>query len=237
MDSTFKFELRDAFIIQPPALKKIFGLLVDRIGETEISAECFDDVTRKFDNIEALLKYENTRAKRILNLSLQARSIDWKKTASIHFTDRWYFGGTRLEIKARDDVLSHLRTDILDIVAGQRPWYFFINKIDVFFFSFLLFVFTWLVCYIGVAIYGPEKSADTISPKNQAILTLVAYGGMGLYIGCTYVIYKSQKFVFPHGTFAIGQETSRYETMEKWRWSLLMGFVASLLASIAIIWL
>ena len=121
MDSRFEFELRDSFVLNIDQIKKMHALLSERIGKTEISADCVDDITRNFDSLNGLRDYENVKQKRIVNLRLNSRSEDFCKRASVDFTDKWYFGGTRLKVEARDDVTTRLRSDLLDVISGIRP--------------------------------------------------------------------------------------------------------------------
>lgn len=235
MDSTFKFELKDAFVVRAEPLKKIHALLSDRIGKTTITAECADDVTREFDTLNKLEQYENSKPKRILNLRLRATAEDWKKEAAVEFTDKWYFGGTRIEVRARDDVVMRLRSDLLDIVAGLRPWYHLINRFDIFTLALIGLGTLFAGLLAWVAIFGSDEvSAST--PRKQAIGSLIGAGFSVAYIGSAYLVHRFRKVVFPHGSFAFGQEIHRFKTAEKWRWSLLIAFFASLAAGIVLLW-
>lgn len=237
MDSTFDFELRDAFVVRVEPLKKIHGLLCDRIGKVTITAECLDHVTRTFDDLAGLLKYENAKSKRVVNLRLSARSDDFKKTATIDFTDKWYFGGMRLRIEARDDVVTRLRSDLLDIVAGLRPWYFVLNKIDVILAAWLCYVAFWLAVALLVAIRGPSTSSEspaTVACPNST--DLIVFVGSALYFGAAYLVYRFRRVIFPHGTFLLGQEQDRFDTRDKWRWGFVVAFVASFAAGLALLW-
>lgn len=237
MDSTFKFELRDAFILRVEPLKKIHRLLSDRIGPTAISAECADDVTRGFDGIAALEKYENSKAKRIVNLRLRAASDDWKKEATVEFIDRWYFGGTRIEIRARDDVVTRLRSDLLDVVAGLRPWYYLVNKIDVFLGAIIGLVAIIAGFLVLMATFGPTNDRPTVASSRQQAIGYLFGGVFGAtYFGFAYLIHRFRRLLFPHGTFALGQEVARFETGEKWRWGVIIAILPSLAAGIALLW-
>jgi hypothetical protein len=235
LDSTFKFELRDAFIVRVEPLKKIHGLLSDRIGKTTITAECVDDVTREFDSFSKLEAYENSNDKRIVNLRLRARADDWKKEATVEFTDKWYFGGTRLEVRASDDVVTRLRSDLLDVVSGLRPWYHFINRFDVFGAALLGLGILYIALLTWLAVYGSDESSNS-TPRQTGIAYLAAVAFCTVYFGFAYFIHRFRRFVFPHGTFAIGQEIQRLDVAEKWRWGLLIAFLPSLAAGVVLLW-
>lgn len=235
MKSTFKFELRDAFVVRTEPLKKVYELLCERIGKTTITAECADDVTREFDSFNKLEQYENAKSKRILNLRLRATDEDWKKEATIEFTDKWYFGGIQIKVQARDDVVTRLRSELLDIVAGLRPWYHMINRFDIVTLAGVGLGTASVLLLIWNATYGPDEVMDK-TPRQQAVALLVGVGFVAIYSVLFYMLHRFRKVVFPHGTFAFGQEIHRIETAEKWRWGLLIAFLASLAAGIVLLW-
>lgn len=235
MNSKFELQLRDAFVVSEEPLKKIHGLLAERIGTTSITAECADSVAREFEGLGALLKYENPKQKRIVTLRLYARSSDFGKSANIEFTDKWYFGGIRIAIEARDDVVTRLRSDLLDIVAGMRPWYFPLNKVDV----FLAAVICYLVTWISLLVFAAMRSSDPPPPTSSYLSAkeqLALLGFLGFFFGTVYLVHRFRSILFPHGSFILGQGKTRFDTLEKWRWGFVIAFVASLVAGIALMW-
>jgi len=209
--------------------------LAERIGETKLTAECADNVTREFKDLEALLRYENVKAKRILNLDLAAHSPDWKKTARVSFSDKWYFGGTSVSVEARDDVVGRLRTDLLDVLSGIRPWYWPVNKIDFFFFPVLIYWVLW----IALLVYGAwRESKGTLPPptnSNSPLLQLAFLGFIASLAIGGYTAHRLRRILFPHGTFLIGQEEQRFDTLEKWRWGFGVAVFASVIASLLLL--
>lgn len=236
MESAYKFELKDSYVVRLDDFKKIHALLSSRIGDTEITAECADNVSRNFSSLKELLKYENLKVSRIVNLNFRARSKDWNKKAEIEFIDRWYFGGIRIEIKARDDVVTRLRTDILDLIAGLRPWYNAINRFDVFGVLCLLPIPFYLALLAWFVFFGSSETSES-TPRMKALTYLLAIIISVVYLAIAYSIHRFRKIIFPHGIYALGQEVRRYEIQEKWRWGLLVSFVASLIAGFVLIFL
>lgn len=235
MGSTFSLELRDAFLIRIDSLRKIHSLLAARIGETKLSAECADNVTREFTDVAALTNYENTKAKRIVNLDLVARSDDWKKSARVSFSNKWYFGGTKVSIDARDDVVTRLRSDLLDLLSGIRPWYWPINRIDLALIPLVVISAVWLSLLVYVAFRGSAEPSPPSSSQGEAIANLSVYGFIAALIFGGYAANRVRSILFPHGTFLIGQEVQRFDTLEKWRWGLGIAIVASLLGGAALL--
>ncbi|MEO9590933.1 hypothetical protein [Rhodopirellula bahusiensis] len=231
IDAKYKFELRDSFIVRVEPLLKLHTLLSERIGPTTIIAECADDVTRAFDSFAKLEQYENARSKRIVNLWLRSSGDSPKKSASVEFTDKWYFGGTRIEIQARDDVVTRLRSDLLDVIEGFRPWYHWINRFDISGLSIAGLAMVVFGSLGWIALNGSDKPS-TAAPRVWSIGVLLGVGFSAFWFGTARLLSRFRSTVFPHGTFAIGQEIQRLETAEKWRWGLVIGFVFLVLGAI-----
>jgi hypothetical protein len=86
-------------------------------------------VAPTFKNVKELAAFENAKGKEIRRLHLSARSDDFEKRATIDLSgSRWR--GIWLDFEARDDVVSRLRTEVLDLVGGMRPWYALLHHVD-----------------------------------------------------------------------------------------------------------
>ena len=236
MKSTFKLELKDGFVVTPESLKRICELFETRIGPVAISAECADDVTREFNGLSELKKYSNTKAKRILNLLVRASSSDYRKTGRINFIDEWYFGGTKIEIEARDDVVERLRSEILDVVSSHRPWYNLVAKTDVANLALCLSAGSIIVFLCYAALFAPSKPTSVdMSPRQTAIGYLAMAVMVGICVLLTSVAYLFKRKLFPRASFLIGQEAAHYQIMEKWRWNAVLGFVVSVAAGLLVL--
>ena len=126
MKGRYSKELSHAFVVSPDELKKLVELLQKRIGEVDISVKCADDFSREFNTVKELIAYENPKPKRIRSIRLGARSDDYSKSATIVFRDHFFFrSGISIDATGREDVVSRLKEEILDVVAGMCPWYNF----------------------------------------------------------------------------------------------------------------
>lgn len=231
MNSSFSLRLPHAFVVDQDALKKLHRLLTDRIGETKIVADCADDVTREFDNLPSLLNYENPKSKQIVRLRLSARSPDFGKTSSVEFTDEWPLSGISMSIEARDDVVSRLRADLLDVVSGMRPWYHPVNRVSPFLAVLVVYMVTWISALFLAAAREPNPTASTPS----AVAQLIFLGFIAALLLGAFLSHVLRNMFFPFGTFRVGQGIVRDATLEKWRWGLLIAFLASFAAGIALL--
>jgi hypothetical protein len=122
MNVRYSKNLIQAFVAGDSGLKKLTELLQDRIGTVEIRAGYADGFSRDFETINDLIAYENPKSKEIHRVRLNACSEDSSKSATIDLPSS-SGRGIAIDLTAPEDVVSKLREDTLDIIAGMRPWY------------------------------------------------------------------------------------------------------------------
>jgi hypothetical protein len=232
LKSSYSITLDDAFAIEKDALEKLVILLSERIGAVTIRAECVDHIVREFADLASLLQFENTKSNRIVGIRINASSSDdFTKRGSIEFRDKWYHGGIAISIDAKDDVVTRLRNDMLDIVAGTKAWYSALSKIDIWLWATVLYGVFWLSLAVFAAISTPQTANP--SPQSQkGYGLLIVIGFCFCWFGTAYLLHRLRKLFFPHGNFLIGQGVGRYDTMEKWRWGFIIAFIASFAAGL-----
>lgn len=237
MESHFTVELPQAFVVGEAELKKLTDLLSDRIGPFEIRAECVDDVTRTFKTVKEISGYENSKGKELRRLHVSARSEDFKKRATIDlYGSQWR--GISLDFDARDDVVSRLRADVLEIVGGMRPWYSAFHRVD--FVSIL--VVTYLVLWIGLLIFVavkqfPSEAPKEASPSSSALAQLIIYGAIAGVFVVGIVLNRFRDTIFPRAVFLIGQGKSRFQHLERIQWGIVIAFIVSFVAgAIIAVW-
>lgn len=240
MEARCSIQLSHSFVVDSDHIKKIYRLLSDRIGNPEIEVDCTDDVSRKFDNADKLLQYENVPTKQIKRLTLRAYSAysenseDSKKSARVEFAASG-LSGISLDLDASDVVVSRLRLDLGDVIAGSKAWYSAIGKID-FVIGFLSILFAaWVVSAAAVGL-GWIQSSDGDSGDNlrvQAIGSLITWCFPLLIVGVGIGFNRLRRLIFPFGSFLIGQGIQRHGILEKVRWAVIVGFIVSLSAGIA----
>jgi hypothetical protein len=238
VDANYSVSLSHPFVIGEAELKKLARLLKDRIGDVDIHASCADDISRSFKSIDDLLAFENTKAQAIVRLDLSARSTDFSKRASIEFSgSRWR--GIALSLSARDDVVTRLRSEILDICAGMRPWYALLHRIDFFSVSFFAYLVLWLSILAAVAFkWVKVRHANETDPAATAYGQLVVAGVVGLLFATGFALNRFRDTLFPRAVFRIGQGRARFEHLERIQWTVMIGFVVSFVAGvIPLLWL
>lgn len=234
MESHFSVELPQAFVVGPDELKKLAALLGDRIGIVEIRIDCADDASRKFACVRDLVAYENPKTKEIRHIHLSARSDDLSKHATIDLSgSRWR--GISLDFTARDDVVSRLKTDTLEIIAGMRPWYSIMHHIDFVSVGFFACCLVWVaLCAVVAFKFLPVTDSNNSTPSASALTQLVAFGGIAGLFGVGIILNRFRDSVFPRAVFIFGQGKSRFTHLERVHWGILIAFVVSLVAGLVI---
>ena len=236
MNVNYSEELSQAFVVGPDELKKLVELLEKRIGTVSISADCIDNIQREFTTVKDLIDYENPKSKMICRIYLSA-SEDFGKSATIAFRDSSSFsGGVSLSITAREDVVLRLKDKIFDIVAGTRPWY---NPLTRFFdlanikhwIVYILFVFVVITLTALMAFkFGfISDSKEGIERRNEVRL-FITFPSIIFLIVCFTFLSKPFKWLFPLAVFTIGQGESRFETLKRVQWGVVISFAVSFAA-------
>ncbi len=180
MSVQYSEELPYAFVVRPDDLKKLVELL-KCIGKVEVRADCEDKITRKFNTVKDLSDYENSNSKKIRRIHLSARSEDdYSKSATIYFGS--YFGWwiVSITINGREDVVSRLKGDILEVLSGMRPWYSWIacaNLFTIFAVGFCvllsIFFISILLEWIPVS-DSPSSTSNSVKASATVFLTVLA---------------------------------------------------------------
>lgn len=226
MNVNYSEELSQAFVVGPDELKKLVELLQKRIGKVSISADCIDKIQREFTTVKDLIDYENPKSKRICRIYLDARE-GFEKSATIAFRDSSSSGeGISLSISAREDVVLRLKDKILDVISGMFPWYSPIGQIKLMspvgFTLYLLAVPLFFILILFL-LFKLKLIPNLITREVSSLILLPSIGGI-MFLG------RLLKWLFPSGIFAIGQGKSRFETLKRVKWGVVISFAVSFAA-------
>lgn len=236
MDANSKFSVNHAFVLEPEQARKICKLLGDRIGSLTIGAQCADDMVREFTDIKRLLAYENPSNRRILSLVFSSQADDFNKRAQIEFDyNSWHT--ISVSIHGTEAVVSRLRDDLREIVNGVKPWYWRFARIDFFTLSFFYIAVGCLIAMIYFENFHDksEKLSDFPIRTQLVVIAVLFVVSTVIVVGSAASIWGLNRLrdrYFPLAVFAIGQEAKRYHTNETIRWTIVVGFLVSLAASI-----
>ncbi len=226
MKAQYSKDIPDAYIAREDDLKKIADLLTERIGPIEkVVVECSDDIQREFGSIKELLQFENPISKQIRRIQIRAHSADWEKQSTVTFRDsEWH--GISIEIGARDDVVSRLRSDLLDVVAGMKLWYGFLHRRD------------WMLTSLSCGMILSIVALAGFALKHSALMTMrnevpVAILYMSMFFTLTSPFWNwLRNQIFPKVMFVLGQGKDRHQQNERFQWGVVITFVLSILAGL-----
>ena len=225
-----------AYVIRPRELLKLWKLMEDELGNVTSSAECSDGIERDFDSWEDLDCYDNSSRKQIKELSLWARSADFRKSASVHFyADK----GSRVfvSIECPEREILHVKNSINDILAEMRHSILtlFSGK-GLVAISSLYFVVSWATT-VGLSyflLYGstfPFEGQMLVSSDSwKYSLAAAIIGGLAI-VPVGVLLHRVYRKLLPQMYFATGLGESRYESW-KTGWRIALGLTSTLLVTI-----
>ena len=232
MEASVSKERKQAFILNQSNLKKIWDLLEERIGPVSAEISCADGIHREFSNWKQFTLFDNPRQKKIISLSMNARADNWSKSVHLRFS-KSSWENIELRIKGTEQVVSRLNDDINDIVDGIRPWYSKLARID---FGYVIaFLYGSIFMCIGRKFLNETKETDKGPSSEKLFLWFVFFVcGFAIVFCLSWLLNKLKTRVFPIATFALGQGEQRYHLDEKIRWTIVIGFIVSLIASLVV---
>ena len=234
-------EYDGSFAARSSEIERICELLEDKVGTVEISTGCFDDVQREFSSFKELDSYENSLAREILDLSIQAHSRTETNSeisigrASVHF-DRC--GHIHITVEGEELHGVNLKDRLRYITEGTRAWYGGITRVlqsDVWRpGAFLMWGATIAYLYT-VLTSGIPPSPDTLPLASFYLVPLGVLVGVVICIAPPLVVVHGlnwlQRTLFPKTYFALGQGEERYKVKDRLRWWSLAILGALILTS------
>ena len=144
--------------------------------------------------------------------------------------------GVSINVNGREDVVSRLKEDLLDIVAGMRLWYGVMHRVNF----FHVFLISWLILFIIRILSYISALALKFKwvPVDEMLTSLAALPRGWLAILSILLIVlgcfsnKLRNFFFPPITFAIGQGEARFKRKEQLQWGIVITFFVSLAATL-----
>jgi hypothetical protein len=224
MPST-ELNLKQAIVLRPEMSTRICGILQEHVGTLTIKAVCADGIEREFTNSEQLNSYDNLRSKQIEALRVSARSSYSSKTAALSFGKRLpgnvYFSMTA----DGEDVVVTVRQQMVALLRDLRPWYDQLATVDVVTATLVLFV---AVLGVGITVGSIRLTESSATDSARALGVAIVFGVVGLI----FALRQVQRVLFPAYAFAIGEGQHRYNTLDTFRWVVVIGGLVSIVGSV-----
>ncbi len=226
--------IEQAFVLEPEDLKHIDRLYSELPGEKKFIVETEDKYRRTYNSVDDLINLENPKSNQIKKIEIRLSSRDPYLTANISF-EKDRINNIYTSFVADSENYTPIFDKIINRIEGVKPWYSKLSKTDFITYSliayFLLNVFAWIL----VALEVVQTSSGESSSQVEALARLLVFGIIGGLFFLGWLLNNFRNVVFPSGTFVIGQEAKRHKTLEKFRWSVVVGGALSLTISMILL--
>jgi len=224
-----EIEQNHAFVLGIEEVGRLWKILEEGIGSTSVTIRCADKTDRALSSVAELDAYENSQPRKIVRLRIFSQGEDWKTAANITFGG---YEAIRGSVTANGEVAVNLRDRIDEILLGTKPWYNRLATIDFFWLAGVPLFLAYLVLQV-LAATTPDRQ-EPISLNDAVRVVSVIVGILGLLGATFWGLYCLRKWAFPVATFAIGQGRARHEFLERVRWTILVGLLVSIAASVIV---
>jgi hypothetical protein len=223
-----QYSIHQPFVIGVAEVAKIIDLLTRRIGPVRLEAHCTDSLIRSFSDLDSLSRFENESARKITELDIVASSEDRGKRASIHLTDSEY-NQIFVAMSGPQQEIERLNPEVHAIIKGLRPWYYLLadyhpNSVIFMFFA----IFGLSAGLVGLA--GLIAQFFTPVERLSAFIALLVSGILTVAL-TTYVRPR----ICPVGVFAIGQQKTWHDFLDKVRWGVCVALVVGIAAGLILL--
>lgn len=223
------------FLLGAPEIQKLWVLLEEHVAPPIITAKCQDGVTRYFKEINEFTKFDNVQSHCLRNIEIKASNKG--KSAIITFDERRR-PTFQIRLEGPEDTIIYVLTQLERMKEGYRPWYSSVasfNFGDFIIWAVRLIVFGLIVCFFTLLLITETEDFWSIIVTIFKKLIISILGATSI----VFIIYglfdHLRRKIFPLGVFTIGAGQNRHETMEKVRWSVVIGLLVSLAAGIVLL--
>jgi hypothetical protein len=182
------------------------------------------------------MEFDNSPSRSIIRFTASARAADSSfnlKLGNEPFTN------LQLHLDGSEPLIGDLNRDLEARLAAMRPWYAILTRGDIVLIGLLSLL---AVVLISAALIGfgllleSQAPAPPSDPRRELRSLALAWGIAGAWGLFAWVLSVVRARLFPIGAFVLGAGRSRYDVLEKIRWTVVVGFVVSVVASFAVAW-
>lgn len=228
LDSNLRTERTHAFTLKKSDIEKIWHLMQQEIGgDLDALIKFSDSIERTAETIDEVLKFENSKTRKIERIEFSARNRETGNKAHLIFED---YKGRPIQIIASGDdtVVTSIGDKMQELIDGLKPWYSVISKLD----------FVYIVGFIVFFIFALANVMIPDGTNKERLNLLEGVRVMTILISALIVIVFStwgfnqlKAKYFPVASFAIGQGEERHRIEGKVRWGVIISLLVSITAS------
>ena len=227
-------DLTIPFVLTEGSLKKLDEALGRFADKVAYRVDCADELQRELD-LKKLLAFENAPKKAITTITADAtKEGDNLRGAIVRLRQSSFRATIILVFRGPESEVEKLSDAVESILAGMRPWYWWLAKHP--FVNLVLAVpLPLMVVMYSLEVWWNRIGRSQITFRGGALAGLVILGAALLNTAAIFALVWFTSKLFPRATFAIGQGLSRYNVLEKIRWTIVIGFFVSLAAGVAVL--
>ena len=220
-----------AFACEHDDLERLANLLATRVGPMSWKLEWSDRIDRQGDDLAKLLEFVNSSRQEVRDIQLWARSEDRERHVSIGLGRG--FSNIYTSIEGPVEFVQQFSAVLEAQLSGFRPWYARVARLDFVDvgFGILFSLFAVVVLLTALGLVGTDDRSSDPTARGQALL----YTVIGVVVVIGWLLNKARERRFPMTTFALGQGKRRYQTLEKVRWTVVVGFIVSVGAGVVVL--
>jgi len=228
--------LQKSFIFKPVDAQKLYSSFKELVGQPRFRIECSDGLDRELGDLDSLLDFENALSKQVESVIITAASESREQRATLKLTTRSQ-STVFISLEGSEDVISKLNEAIEDRIEGMNPWYALVTRINFINIALAVLVGAYLIMLTAGALGllgGQASSPSKTDSRTEAYANLLIIGTVALAFAGAWGLNRVRDRLFPTGTFAVGQGEERHKRQEMWRWAVVIGFLVSLVAGVAL---
>lgn len=227
------------YVLSETDLVKLQKALREFAGTNPTFEMTSREITYHFPDLEGVLAYENQPGKEIKSIQITANSADYKKRASITFSESRFNRGI-INLSGPLDAITKLNDAIEARLTGMEPWYrrwanVSTSTIQV----YVIFMVLWVTVAALVNIFSSRTNLAwfrAFAKTNPFLLLIPGFIFLSLVtyapVLATSWLDNRRRRYFPAVVFALGQGKQRHDNLEWIRRTVIVGFFVSLSASL-----
>jgi hypothetical protein len=220
-----------AIAVDADSLTHLWRHVEEFAGAAAATAACADGIERKFGTLAELAAYENPARAAARTIDIHGRQSDPDRSITI-IVGRNYGARATLSIRGDEQDVSSVRTKVLDTFSGMRAWYSPVARLDLWMvFSALLFL--GLVVLQLMTPSTPSTPRPGKSLTEALRVTVYLIGFIGAAAVAILGIGRLRARYFPMVAINLGHSVRKNQVDEQVRWTVMVGFVVGIAASVA----
>jgi hypothetical protein len=224
-------EYAAAIVVDAESLARLWRHVEDFARSSTATVACADGIERKFGTLAELTAYENPARAAARTIEIYGRQSEPDRSITIT-VGKQYGAKAAVSIRGDEQDVSSARTKVLDTFSGMRAWYSPVARLDL---GMIFWAFLFLA---GIVLQLMTPSSPSTSRAALSLTqALRATGYVVAFIGGVAILIIAVRGLrhryFPMVAINLGQSVRKSQTDEQVRWTVIVGFIVGIAASIA----